>query len=111
MDLEFQEDNAITMILAIGISAAIAFLFVFIITPILAVIMTLYRRHRKTDDKNSQGSIPDVVMPASLQLSHNDSSSELFHMRVRSMYRVKVPKTLIIDSCNLKLNESVGQGK
>lgn len=38
------------------------------------------------------------------------SDNELLHMRVRSTLRDDVPKHLIIDSCNLKLNESVGQG-
>lgn len=31
-------------------------------------------------------------------------------MKVRNTYRVNVPKHMIIDSCNLKLNESIGQG-
>ena len=31
-------------------------------------------------------------------------------MRVRDIHREKVPKHLIIDSCNLKLNETIGQG-
>ena len=43
-------------------------------------------------------------------LSHAGEKSQLSHMRVRSTYKEKVPKHLIIDSCNLKLNESVGQG-
>ena len=31
-------------------------------------------------------------------------------MRVRDIHREKVPKNLMIDSCNLKLNETIGQG-
>ena len=42
-----------------------------------------------------------------LKSSANDNE----HIRVRSSYREKVPKHLVIDSCNLQLNESVGQGK
>ena len=38
------------------------------------------------------------------------SVNVLSHMRVESVHRDKVPKGLLIDSCNLKLNESVGQG-
>ena len=31
-------------------------------------------------------------------------------MRVRKTYRVNVPKNLIVNSCNLQLNDPVGQG-
>ena len=35
---------------------------------------------------------------------------ELSAMRVRKTYRVNVPKNLMINSCNLQLNDPVGQG-
>lgn len=39
-----------------------------------------------------------------------DNAYELSDMRVRRTYRVNVPQSLIINSCNLQLNEPVGQG-
>ena len=44
------------------------------------------------------------------ELSRTREGSQFSHMRVRCTYKEKVPKHLIIDSCNLKLNETVGQG-
>ena len=43
-------------------------------------------------------------------LSRTREGTQFSHMRVKGTYKEKVPKHLIIDSCNLKLNESVGQG-
>ena len=36
--------------------------------------------------------------------------NEYYNMRVRKTLRLNVPKQLIIDSCNLQLDEPVGQG-
>ena len=45
------------------------------------------------------------------ELSDLTVGRELTHMRrVRSIHRDKIPKEMIINACNLKLNESVGQG-
>ena len=41
-----------------------------------------------------------------IELDKYESSA----MRVRKTYRVNVPKNLIINSCNLQLNDPVGQG-
>ena len=41
-----------------------------------------------------------------IELDKYESSA----MRVRKTYRVKVPKNLMINSCNLQLNDPVGQG-
>ena len=40
----------------------------------------------------------------------NEIELESSAMRVRKTYRVNVPKNLIINSCNLQLNDPVGQG-
>ena len=49
-----------------------------------------------------------IIITASPPLTNE--GMPLSHMKVTSAYKEKVPRHLIIDSCNLKLNESVGQG-
>lgn len=45
-----------------------------------------------------------------LSASNEMEINELWHISVQRSFKVDVPKHLIIDSCNLQLNEPVGQG-
>lgn len=47
---------------------------------------------------------------AFLCIESSEEDHELFHCRVNPKYTANLPRNLLIPSCNLHLNEPVGQG-